>query len=104
MKPAKLALITTLLAFSVALASAASDSPAPAQQPTGEGRINRRRQIKQLMTMPENTKRLTTRETQKRSPGSIPTMLTTLIRTARRLKDGMPCKSFWPIIFSRIPA
>jgi uncharacterized protein (TIGR02246 family) len=38
MKPAKLALITTLLAFSVALASAASDSPAPAQQPTGEGK------------------------------------------------------------------
>src|SRR6266404_940536 len=38
MKPAKLALITTLLAFSVALASAASESPAPAQQPTGEGK------------------------------------------------------------------
>ena len=38
MKPAKLALITTLLAFSLALARAASDAPAPAQQPTGEGK------------------------------------------------------------------
>src|SRR6201997_2159420 len=38
MKPVKLALITTLLAFSLALARAASDAPAPAQQPTGEGK------------------------------------------------------------------
>ena len=38
MKPAKLALITTLLAFSLALASAAADAGAPAQQPAGEGK------------------------------------------------------------------
>jgi uncharacterized protein (TIGR02246 family) len=38
MKPFKLALITTLLAFSLALASAASDPGAPAQQPAGEGK------------------------------------------------------------------
>jgi uncharacterized protein (TIGR02246 family) len=38
MKPAKLALITTLLAFSLALASAASDAGAPTQQPAGEGK------------------------------------------------------------------
>jgi hypothetical protein len=38
MKPVKLALITTLLAFSLALASAASDAGAPAQQPAGEGK------------------------------------------------------------------
>ena len=38
MKPLKLALITTLLAFSLALASAASDPGAPAQQPAGEGK------------------------------------------------------------------
>ncbi len=56
------------------------------------------------MTMVENTKRHTTGETQKRSPDSILTMLTTLIRMAQRLKDGMPWKSFWPIIFSKIPA
>ena len=38
MKPVKLALITTLLAFSLALASAASDAGAPAQQPAAEGK------------------------------------------------------------------
>jgi uncharacterized protein (TIGR02246 family) len=38
MKPAKLTLITTLLAFSLALASAASDAGAPAQPSTGEGK------------------------------------------------------------------
>jgi uncharacterized protein (TIGR02246 family) len=38
MKPAKLTLITALLAFSLALASAASDAGAPAQPPTGEGK------------------------------------------------------------------
>ena len=38
MKPLKLALITTLLAFSLALARAASDPGAPAQQPAGEGK------------------------------------------------------------------
>ena len=38
MKPAKLALITTLSAFSLALASAASDAGAPPQQPAGEGK------------------------------------------------------------------
>src|SRR6516162_9309636 len=38
MKPAKLALMTTLLAFSLALASAAADAGAPAQQPAGEGK------------------------------------------------------------------
>src|SRR6201990_167251 len=37
MKPVKLALITTLLAFSLALAGAASDAGAPAQ-PAGEGK------------------------------------------------------------------
>ena len=36
MKPIKLALTTILLAFSLALASAASDAGAPAQQPAGE--------------------------------------------------------------------
>src|SRR5580692_7511278 len=38
MKPVKLALITTLLAFSLALASAASAAGTPAQQPAGEGK------------------------------------------------------------------
>ena len=38
MKPAKLALITTLLAFSLALASAAADAGAPARQSAGEGK------------------------------------------------------------------
>src|SRR3984893_1901591 len=38
MKPAKLPLITTLLAFSLALASTAADSGAPAQQPAAEGK------------------------------------------------------------------
>ena len=38
MKPAKLALITTLLAFSLALASTASGADAPAQQPAAEGK------------------------------------------------------------------
>jgi uncharacterized protein (TIGR02246 family) len=37
MKPAKLALITTLLAFPLTLASTASDAGTPAQQPAGEG-------------------------------------------------------------------
>src|SRR6516165_7404548 len=37
MKPAKLALITTLLAFPLTLASTASDAGTPAQQPGGEG-------------------------------------------------------------------
>jgi uncharacterized protein (TIGR02246 family) len=38
MKPVKLPLITTLLAFSLALASAASAAGTPAQQPAGEGK------------------------------------------------------------------
>src|ERR1700749_3397121 len=38
MKPAKLDLITTLLAFSLALVRAAADAGAPAQQPAGEGK------------------------------------------------------------------
>jgi uncharacterized protein (TIGR02246 family) len=38
MKPAKLALIITLLAFSLALASTAFAADAPAQQPAGEGK------------------------------------------------------------------
>jgi uncharacterized protein (TIGR02246 family) len=38
MKPVKLALITTLLAFSPALASAASTAGTPAQQPADEGK------------------------------------------------------------------
>ena len=38
MKPAKLALITTLLAFSLTLASVAADAGAPPQQPAGEGK------------------------------------------------------------------
>ena len=38
MKPVKLALITTLLAFSLALAGAASAAGTPAQQPAGEGK------------------------------------------------------------------
>ena len=38
MKPVKLALISTLLAFSLALSSAASDTGAPAQPPAGEGK------------------------------------------------------------------
>src|SRR6516164_5911291 len=38
MKPVKLALITTLLAFSLALASAVADAGAPPQQPAGEGK------------------------------------------------------------------
>jgi len=38
MKPAKLALITTLLAFSLAMASTAADAGAPAQQPAAEGK------------------------------------------------------------------
>ena len=38
MKPAKLALITTLLAFSLTLASAAADAGAPPQQPAGQGK------------------------------------------------------------------
>jgi len=36
MNPAKLALITTMLAFSLAMASRAADAGAPAQQPAGE--------------------------------------------------------------------
>ena len=38
MKPAKLPLLTTLLAFSLALANAASGADAPPQQPAGEGK------------------------------------------------------------------
>ena len=38
MKPAKLALLTTLLAISLALANAASGADAPPQQPAGEGK------------------------------------------------------------------
>ena len=38
MKPAKLALITTLLAFSLAMASTAADAGAPAQQPAAEAK------------------------------------------------------------------
>lgn len=38
MKPVKLPLITTLLAFSLALAGAASAAGTPAQQPAGEGK------------------------------------------------------------------
>jgi ketosteroid isomerase-like protein len=38
MEPVKLALITALLAFSLALAGAAADASAPPQQPAGEGK------------------------------------------------------------------
>ena len=38
MESAKLALITSLLVFSLALAGAAADAGAPPQQPAGEGK------------------------------------------------------------------
>ena len=38
MKPAKLAVIANLIAFSLALASTASDAGAPTQQPAAEGK------------------------------------------------------------------
>ena len=94
MKAAKLRQTTILMAFSLALAGIVSEAGASAKSRPTSKRINHPRQSKQPMTTAENTKRHTTGETQKRWPDSILTMLTTLIRMAQRLKDGMLWKSF----------
>ena len=95
MKAAKLRQTTILMAFSLALAGIVSEAGASATEPADE----QKNQLSPAKQATDDDGRkyeeaYTRGETQKRWPDSILTMLTTLIRMAQRLKDGMLWKSF----------
>jgi hypothetical protein len=104
MKPAKLALITTLLAFSLALASAAADAGAPARQSAGEG--------KNQSSPPDQT---TNDDAQKYveayNKGDAKTLagfyaddVDYIDQDGAEVKGRDAMQRLWQIIFSKIPA
>ena len=104
MKAAKLPVTTILMAFSLALAGVAFDAGASARQPASEQKNQSSLADQTTDDDARKYEEAYNKGDAKRSPNSIPTMWTTLIRTAQRLKDEMPWKGFWLIILCKIPA
>jgi len=104
MKQAKLALITALLAFSLATASTAADAGAPAQQPAAEAK-NQSSPANQ--TADDDARKYEEAYNQgdaKTLAGFYADDVDYIDQDGAEVIGGTPWKSFWPKTFSKIPA